>query len=88
MSNLVAVGRDSMTLYVSWDKPVALNGVLKNYIIFVNQMDSGENISVKEVDVNTQNITIHQFGKYQILGDVYAHARNAIIIQVLVFLTM
>ena len=64
MSNLVAVGLDSTTLYVSWDKPEALNGILNNYTIFVNEMDSGENI--KEVDVSTQNITIkdHLFGKH------------------------
>ena len=43
---------------------MALNGILQNYTIFVNEMDSGENIAVKEVDVSTQNITIHQFGKH------------------------
>ena len=45
---------------------MALNGILQNYTIFVNEMDSGENIVVKEVDVSTQNITIkdHLFGKY------------------------
>ena len=60
---------------------MALNGILKNYTIFVNDMDSGENIAAKEVDVSTQNLTIkdHLFGKYRILSEVYVHARNAII---------